>query len=369
MPNKIYLKIYGILFLFAIQLQAHASHLIPGFNKNEYIETLMASARQLDTPWKSVRIPESQKFKLAYRSPVVGLLNRWDLWTSEDSIAIINIRGTVGKAESWLENFYCTMVPATGTLQLSEKQNFNYKLAQSPHASVHIGWLTAVGFMSEDLKTKINEYYKKGFKNFIISGHSQGGAIAFLVRSYLEYQKPLNNIPNDVVLKTYCSAGPKPGNLYYSYDYDFITQNGWGFNVINQDDWVPETPFSIQMLSDMNYVNPLADAKKIFRKQNLFARLYLNHVYNKMNRTTRKANRTFKKFLGKKMYAFVKKSLKHYDQPEYAASLNYQRAGTAIILRGDNEYFKLYPDNRTNYFIHHMPDPYYYLITKATIDE
>ncbi len=355
-----------LVFAYGICL---AQKLTAGFNKEEYIETLKASARQLDTPWKSVRIPESTKFKLAYRSAEVGLFNRWDLWISDDSVAIINIRGTVPIAESWFENFYCSIVPAQGTLQLSDSFVFNYKLAENPNACVHIGWLTAVGFMSEDWKTKINEYYKMGYKDFILSGHSQGGGITFLMRSYLEYQKQLKTIPVDVTFKTYCSAGPKPGNLFYAYDFDLITRNGWGFNVVNQADWVPETPFSIQMLNDLNYVNPLADAKKLFKKQSLPARLYLNHVYNKMNRTTRKANQTFKNFLGKKMYAFVKKSLKQYHQPQYALSMNYQRAGTPIILNGDNAYYKFYPDSRTNYFIHHMPDPYYYLTTLADFEK
>ncbi len=70
-----------------------------------------------------------------------------------------------------------------------------------------------------------------------------------------------------------------------------------------------------------------------------------------MNRTTRKANRTFKKYLGKTMYKFVRKSLKQYNQPEYAISLNYQRAGIPIVLRGNADYYKLYPDNRSNFFI------------------
>lgn len=354
-----------IAILILILPIANAQKLSAGFDKDEYLETLKMAARQLDTPWTKVKVPASDKYTLAYRSQEFGLANRWDLWTSNDSIAVINIRGTVGKAESWFANFYCSMVPAKGTLQLSDSLKFDYKLAEDSNATVHIGWLTAVGFMSGSIIQKINEYYKHGYKNFIVSGHSQGGAIAYLLRSYLEYQKPLKTIPEDITFKTYCSAGPKPGNLFYAYDFDYITRNGWGFNIVNKCDWVPESPFSIQVISDMNYVNPLADAKKMFKKQKPIPRLYLTHVYNKMNRTTRKANRTFKKYLGKTMYKFVRKSLKQYNQPEYAISLNYQRAGIPIVLRGNADYYKLYPDNRSNFFIHHMPDPYYYLMMNS----
>ena len=125
----------------------------------------------------------------------------------------------------------------------------------------------------------------------------------------------------------------------------------------------PDSPFSMQIKDDYSYVNPFADAKKSFKKQKLIKRLYLTHVYNRIDKTTRKASRTNKKYFGKTMYKFVNKSLKTFNQPLYAGSLNYQRAGTTIVLRGDADYYKLYPDNRSNYFIHHMPDAYYYLIS------
>ena len=47
-------------------------------------------------------------------------------------------------------------------------------------------------------------------------------------------------------IKTYCSAAPKPGNLFYAYDFEHITEGGWAFNVVNSADWVPELPSTTQ---------------------------------------------------------------------------------------------------------------------------
>jgi hypothetical protein len=60
----------------------------------------------------------------------------------------------------------------------------------------------------------------------------------------------------DIKFKTYCSAAPKPGNLYFSYDYEADNQIGWSFTVVNGADWVPELPVSIQSIGDFNKTNP-----------------------------------------------------------------------------------------------------------------
>ncbi|HPN72156.1 MAG TPA: hypothetical protein PLZ32_21680, partial [Saprospiraceae bacterium] len=74
---------------------------------------------------------------------------------------------------------------------------------------------------------KIDSLYKTGTKEFLIMGHSQGGAIAYLMTSYLYNLQQLGQLPIDIKFKTYCSAAPKPGNLYYAYEYEAMTQGGW----------------------------------------------------------------------------------------------------------------------------------------------
>ena len=197
---------------------------------------------------------------------------------------------------------------------------------------------------------------------FLLFGHSQGGALAFLLRSWLEYEHQKNNLPADVVFKTYCSAAPKPGNLYYAYDFDYITRGGWAHTVVNAADWVPESPFSIQTLRDFNASNPLTNAKTTIRKQKFFTRLALNTIYNKMDRSTRKAQRRFEKYLGKMIYKQVRRTLPDYQQPSYAHGNNYMRAGTPVILMPNDDYRKKYPDNPATPFVHHMYQPYITLL-------
>ena len=94
-------------------------------------------------------------------------------------------------------------------MKLNDSSEFQYKLAEEKDAYVHVGWLTGLAALMPTMKEQIMKYYQQGVKQFIIMGHSQGGAIAFLARSYFYYAE---DMPHDIVWKTYCSAAPKPGN-------------------------------------------------------------------------------------------------------------------------------------------------------------
>ncbi|MDQ4140484.1 MAG: hypothetical protein M3142_08150 [Bacteroidota bacterium] len=86
------------------------------------------------------RIARSETYSRAYGSPTVGLENRWELYINKThTVAVISIRGTTRDPVSWLANFYAAMVPAKGTIQLSQNVPFNYQLAANPRAAVHAG--------------------------------------------------------------------------------------------------------------------------------------------------------------------------------------------------------------------------------------
>ncbi|RYE17319.1 MAG: lipase family protein, partial [Sphingobacteriales bacterium] len=246
-----------------------AEPLKPGFDKKEYIELLKVTARQIDTPWtkENMTLPYPEHSHFIYRSPVFGLENLWDLWLSDKKQAIISIRGTTAGATSWLENFFAAMVPAKGSLHISANETFNYHLADDPHAAVHVGWLLGMASIQKDVMRKVDSCYKNGYRDFIVLGHSQGGAIAYLMRAYLEQLRNEGKLPKDIRLKTYCSAAPKPGNLYFAYYYEKINYNGWAYTVLNSADWVPETPMSLQTLGDYNTVNPFVNASAMLSKQ------------------------------------------------------------------------------------------------------
>jgi len=128
------------LVLFNFNGIGQVSKIKPGFSKKEYAELLKISTRQSDSLYNE-DLPAPVKFNRIYRSPVLGLDNRWELWTSPDSIAAISIRGTTLKLESWIENFFAAMLPASGTIHLSDSQIYNYNLSNNKRASVHAGWL------------------------------------------------------------------------------------------------------------------------------------------------------------------------------------------------------------------------------------
>jgi hypothetical protein len=139
---------------------------------------------------------------------------------------------------------------------------------------------------------------------------------------------------------------------------------GWAYNVVNSADWVPETPFSIQTLNDFNNTNPFTNAKGGLGTGGFFKGIVLKSMYNKMDRKTRKAMNYYCKNLGKRVGKMLQKSLPGFEPPQYAETMNYVRTGNYITLLADDDYYQLFPDSKTNVFIHHLHKPYLYLLEK-----
>lgn len=358
-------KIYTLLLLavaFAASLQSHGQALAPQFNRHEYADMLWLQFYALSdsVPSGATLKLSSGTFTKIFSSPEVGLYNKCAIFQRQDGTVVLELRGTVNKPESWLENFYAGMVPATGSLQLTNDYTFHYKLAEHQQAAVHVGWLLGTGFLSRTYLPVLDSLVQKGHNNIIVTGHSQGGALAFLNTSFLHYYYLAKKQP--VFLKTYASAAPKPGNQFYAYDFDFITRGGMGFRVVNAADWVPETPFSLQTLKDYNQVNPFTDAKATIKKQKFLVRLYMNNVYKKLDGSSAKAGRKFRKYLGEKMFTLSSKSLPGFEKPTLHYSMNYATAGTPVVLPTDSSYHTQFPFDGKNVFVHHMYQPYIYLL-------
>ncbi len=351
---------FSTLLFFLILSAKSQSKLTAGFDANEYMEALRVSSQHLDSLYPSYALPVVGNYQRVYRSPVVGLKNRFDVWVKDNNIGIISIRATIAESESWIENFYMGMIANEGSIVLTNKQVFKYKIAADTNAYVHLGWMVGLGHMAPDIVSHINELYSKGIKQFIIIGHSQGGAIAYLLRSYLQYLDE-KTLPKDIIFKTYCSAPPKPGNLFYSYDYDYITRGGWGFRIINKLDWVPESPFTVQTSDDVNTVSPMRDREKAMEHLGFASKVYLQTVYRKLNRASKKTLKLYNKYLGHTLYKLIKKTHPQYIEPAYKASVNYCITGTPIILVPTEAYKQKFPDNGQNAFLHHSYKSYLFL--------
>ena len=82
----------------------------------------------------------------------------------------------------------------------------------------------------------------KGVYNFIITGHSQGAAIAQLLRSYLEHA-PDYIVDKRNIFKTYAFASPKPGNMYFALNYSNYFSSS-SFIINNPEDPITNMPLT-----------------------------------------------------------------------------------------------------------------------------
>jgi hypothetical protein len=356
-----------ILFcaLLLLSCSVQSQTLKPGFDKKEYLQLLFAYSRWADSTFYKV-IPESKVYKKKnrkYRSEEMGLENSWEMYETPTQ-SVISIRGTTNNPVSWMGNFYAAMIPAAGKIQLNDSLCFDYHFADNPKAAVHVGWTLATGYLMPDILEKVKQSYKRGKKEFIIFGHSQGAGIAYLVTAQLLYYQKSGKLPADIQFKTYCSAAPKPGNLYFAYDYEMATQGGWSASVINPVDWVPEVPISVQTMNDFNTTNPFKNARKIIRKLPFPKNILVGYMHNQLDKYNRKAVKQYQRYLGKVASKFVSKKLKGYKSPEYYDSSNYVRTGNMVILKPDAEYYEKFPDNDTTLFVHHGIKAYIYLAQK-----
>jgi hypothetical protein len=357
----LFLIFTGIIF----GTKTNAQHLKPFFDKEEYKELLYISAKTNTPEGKVFKLSAPEKHKMIYRSKATILDNRWDLWiNNNNTIAVISIRGTTENIESSLENLYAAMVPAKGELIITKTDTFKYCLSTDPKAAVHVGWLLGTALLSKDIVHKTDSLYKSGIKDFLLIGHSQGGAINYLLTAYLYSLQKEKKLPADIRFKTYCSAAPKPGNLFFAYYYESLTKNRWAFNVVNSADWVPETPISIQTFNDFNETNLFKKAKDEIRKLKFPKNIILKNIYNKLDNLTKKAQERYEKYLGDMTLKIIRKKLPDFIPPEYYKSNNYVRTGNTVILYADKNYFEKFREESSDISTHHNFKAYLYLLKK-----
>ena len=359
------MKSFFVYSLLCLTIAAHAQSIKPGFDKEEYHKLMLISVQTTGNQEYISNFLRPENHSILYQSQPVALDNLWDMWVhNRGENAVISIRGTTEKTESWLLNFYAAMVPAKGSLSWGDDHTFEYHLSDDPRAAVHTGWLVGMAFMAGDIVEKINYLYNEGISDFYIVGHSQGGGIAYLLSSHLSHLKETGELPSEIQFKTYCSAAPKPGNLYYAYSFESQFQNGWAFSIVNAADWVPEVPITIQTLDDFNETNPFVNAEEVIAQQKLTTRIALKRVYKKLNKPTRKAQKNYQRYLGDEAHKMVTEKIDGLKVPEYLPTSNYVRTGTHIILQPDEAYFQAFPNDSNDVFTHHTHRPYLYLTEK-----
>lgn len=361
----------SLIFFYKFSTLFSASAFGPHFCINEYIETINMNFCQLGTLHDTMSC-KPKNWERLYRSPVVGMDNRFDIWKrDEDGLVGISLRGTTPRAISWMENFYSAMVPAQGSMQIDDSTRFEYCFAKKKDAAVHIGWTYALGAMHVHLLEQINDHFKQGSRHFLIFGHSQGGALSYLTFAYLHYLQESEKLPRALQFKMVASASPKVGNVHFAYDFESYTPLSWAYNVINPEDWIPLMPFAIQTTDDMTATQPFIFIKEGLKTQKLAPRLAISSVYKSMDRKTKKARRSLQKNLGRRVGKQIKKERPQFVQPELHHSMNYSRAGNHIVLTPNDAYYKNFPQISEDIFIHHMLAPYLFLaeIYRDSLDD
>ncbi len=332
----------------------------PGFDAQECDALLQLNMAFLDATDTNQFTGFLEGYNLHYRSASLGLDNVSHIWLRQDSTVVIILRGTTANANSILSDFYCAMVPASGTVRLSKEKTFDYQLASDPRAAVHAGFLIGFAYLANDIQGKINDFYAQGYRKFLIGGHSQGGALCYYFSAWL-MQLRKQGIYKDIVVKTYASAAPKMGNMYFAYDYDNANRSEWSFSIVNTADPVPEMPFTTQQIAiDMNEPNPILNLMARFNDLPFFKRVILKGAFNKMKKRAEKSSSAYQKYLGKHVGGMIQKALPEMALPPSVKTTYFVRPGVPITLSASQEYLDYFA-NAPRYF-HHGIDPYRFLL-------
>ncbi len=346
-------RIYLCAATFFATICSIAAPLTSGFDIKEYRECISMASHWAEQKLDSMYFTtEPKEFRRIYSSPEVGFDNLWELWERSDSVLAISIRGSIMTETSWISNFHAAMVPAAGQYHVGK--DYDYKLCDDELAHVHVGWLGGMLAMSETIEQKIDSCYKTGHRNFILTGHSQGGAICFLLTAYLRQKQAVGEIPSDIVFKTYCSAAPKPGDYNFALEYEYMTRGGWAYNVVNADDWVPEVPLSVQKMTNFRPTNPFDMIDTLLKDAKASDRMKVKLLFSQVSKPLKKSEKRLRKYLGKTLGKMLQEEVPEYDVPTFSKTANYARCGQTIVLRPDEEYHKKHPLNADDAFEHHM---------------
>lgn len=344
-----------------VHTQQAAPSFAPGFNPREADELLRLNFAFLDSNLTNRFENFQSGYTLKYRSASMGLDNRWDLWIRSDSTVLITLRGTTADPKSILADFYCAMMPARGQLVISDTDTVHYHLADHPGAAVHAGFLVGFAYLSQDIAPRLDTLYRAGYRQFLVAGHSQGGSLCYYVSAWMLYLEKTGKYPG-IRVKTYASAPPKMGNMYFAYDYDNLTRAEWAFSIVNSADAVPEMPFTTQQVKqDMNEPNPILGL--LTRADNLpwLQRWVVKRAFRKMMNSASKSSEAYQQYLGGYAAKFLGQQLPGLDLPDPVNTTYFIRPGVPITLMVNDHYTRFFAVNDGPYY-HHGIIPYRYLL-------
>lgn len=262
-------------------------------------------------------IPE--EFNLLFTSDILSMDNKFEVYEN-GTVGVINYRGSTANVFSWVENCYSAMIPAKGKLKVNDAFH-SYAFSEDKKAAVHAGYALTIVILSDKIKQQVLALNNKGIYDIIITGHSQGGALATMTRAYLE-NLPIGGLSVKNKYKTYAYAQPMCGNLEFSEEYNKkFSKNGTSYFITNPKDPVPYLPF--------NY-----EEGKLVTKKKVAGWLLGESEFSLRQFGKNAFIRSFEKLLTKYVKGsnslinkLVSLKLGKVEMPEYVADINYYPTG------------------------------------------
>ncbi|MCO5260052.1 MAG: lipase family protein [Crocinitomicaceae bacterium] len=262
-------------------------------------------------------------YQKVYTSPSLGMDNKFSVFKTKDKGAIV-FRGTTSNMLSFMENFYATMIPVKGQIAI-KGEKFKYQMGKETSSSIHAGYTLAIGFMKADLLKEIKELNKQGIYDIYITGHSQGGALATLVRAYLNYL-PENELDKKNNFKVYAFANPMVGNEAFVKEYNSsFCENGMSYSIHNPEDFVPRLPIS--------------KVDENFWENNLSLLTSGNEKMSRMSMLFAGAGTMFKgnivemaKMMATQIEGMLKNSLGKFEMPAFKDEFNYVHGSNIVKI-------------------------------------
>ncbi|MFZ1330740.1 MAG: hypothetical protein WAR83_01045 [Flavobacteriales bacterium] len=191
-----------------------------------------------------------------YSSVATPLDTKFEVFR-KGNVGVIEFRGSTANMMSWMVNVHSSMIPAEGRMVINGNK-FDYEFAEDTSAAVHAGFALVIGTIADEILGQLKELHKLGVSDVIITGHSQGGAVAHLMRAYLEHL-PRRKLPAQMEFKTYSFAAPMVGDKAFAAEYerDFCTRLS-SFSIIEPEDPVPDMPIAYSEGNAFSMQNILA---------------------------------------------------------------------------------------------------------------
>lgn len=311
------------LLLLVIAIKGFAA-IKPGFDHQEIKELIqLCNTYTYQELYGSDEKMIPNGYVKVYQSPAYGMDNKFQIYRHGD-VGIINFRGSTDKKMSWLENLYSAMIPVEGTIQVNSVP-FYYKVGEDTSGAVHGGYVLAINFFQEDLLDQMRKLNHQGVYEWIITGHSQGGAIAQMTRCYLEYL-PNTKVSRKNQYKVYAFANPMIGDKDFVNEYNAkFCKNQMSFLIHNPEDLVPTMPMSYNDSATFrtNLQSLIFDRDNFNFKETLTDAMYRT-MDGKLNKINQYLARNLNKEIGRELGEIV--------MPRFIDGVNYMHTGNRMLI-------------------------------------